>query len=119
MKTSIIIAILLCIALYNIIGLVNKIEHTTPEYKYEVTDELQDIWVSLTWAIKYEVLLHKEIKKVFDSKKMKYVDKIVYYHSDSMYPKYRITFSSWSVWNYYLQPYIQWWYELLPDNDVK
>lgn len=94
-------------------------EYYPPEFKYKATNELQDIWVSLSWAVKYEVLLHKETKKVFDSNAMKYIDKVVYYHSDEMYPKYRVTFSSWSVWYYYLQPYIQWWYDLLPDNEVQ
>lgn len=92
------------------------IEYVYAEYKYEEYPK-EDMIANLTWAIKYEMLKQKYSRSVFNPDTMEYETEVYYAWHKAPYFRYRVTFDSGSVWYYYEQPYIQWWAELLLDEE--
>lgn len=95
---------------------IKEVHYSYPEYKYEEFPPLE-MYATLTWAVKYEILQQKYSRDIFNPDTMKYETEVYYAWHNPPYFKYRVTFDSWSVWYYYEQTYIQWWSELLIDND--
>ena len=91
------------------------------EYKY-IEQTVEQMEATLTGAVKYEMLVKKEvsIEEKFDpiSMEMKKVAVDDYYGVGAPYWKYRITFADGKVWYFYNQGHIDSPTELLVDEDV-